>query len=53
MKKLDSGNNYARFAIGGVEVVALRDGYVDMPASRCVRRTISRSGRICPAGEAG
>jgi glyoxylase-like metal-dependent hydrolase (beta-lactamase superfamily II) len=34
MKKLDCGNNYARYAIGEVGVVALRDGYVDMPASR-------------------
>jgi glyoxylase-like metal-dependent hydrolase (beta-lactamase superfamily II) len=34
MKKLDSGNNYARYAIGELSVVALRDGYVDMPTSR-------------------
>lgn len=34
MKKLDSGNNYARYAIGELSVVALRDGYVDMPPSR-------------------
>ena len=34
MKKLDSGTNYARCAIGEVGVIALRDGYVDMPPSR-------------------
>jgi glyoxylase-like metal-dependent hydrolase (beta-lactamase superfamily II) len=34
MKKLDSGNNYARFELGEIRVVALRDGYVDMPPSR-------------------
>ncbi|HKP24410.1 MAG TPA: MBL fold metallo-hydrolase [Dongiaceae bacterium] len=34
MKKLDSGNNYARYEIGELGVVALRDGYVDMPPSR-------------------
>jgi glyoxylase-like metal-dependent hydrolase (beta-lactamase superfamily II) len=34
MQKLDSGENYARYALGDVQVVALRDGYVDMPSSR-------------------
>jgi glyoxylase-like metal-dependent hydrolase (beta-lactamase superfamily II) len=34
MKRLDSGTNYARFAMGDLTVVALRDGYVDMPPSR-------------------
>ena len=34
MKKLDSGDNYARYEIGELRVVALRDGYVDMPPSR-------------------
>jgi glyoxylase-like metal-dependent hydrolase (beta-lactamase superfamily II) len=34
MKKLDSGSNHARYAIGDITVVALRDGYVDMPPSR-------------------
>ncbi len=34
MKKLDGGTNYARFALGDLTVIALRDGYVDMPASR-------------------
>jgi glyoxylase-like metal-dependent hydrolase (beta-lactamase superfamily II) len=34
MKKLDSGTGYARYVIGDVTVVALRDGYVDMPSSR-------------------
>src|SRR4249919_2868047 len=34
MKLLDSGNNSARYSIGELTVVALRDGHVDMPASR-------------------
>jgi glyoxylase-like metal-dependent hydrolase (beta-lactamase superfamily II) len=34
MKKLDSAADYARYAIGELTVVALRDGYVDMPPSR-------------------
>jgi glyoxylase-like metal-dependent hydrolase (beta-lactamase superfamily II) len=34
MKKLDSGADYARYAIGELTVVALRDGYIDMPPSR-------------------
>jgi glyoxylase-like metal-dependent hydrolase (beta-lactamase superfamily II) len=34
MKKLDSGTNHARYAIGEIGIVALRDGYVDMPHSR-------------------
>jgi glyoxylase-like metal-dependent hydrolase (beta-lactamase superfamily II) len=34
MKKLDSGKNYARYAIGELVVVALRDGYIDMPSTR-------------------
>jgi hypothetical protein len=34
MKKLDSGKNHARYAIGELVVVALRDGYVDMPTTR-------------------
>lgn len=34
MKRLDSGINYARFEMGELTVIALRDGYVDMPPSR-------------------
>lgn len=34
MKRLDSGTNYARFEMGELTVIALRDGYVDMPSSR-------------------
>ena len=34
MKKLDFGPNYVRYAFGELHVIALRDGYVDMPASR-------------------
>ena len=41
MKKLDSGINYVRYAIGEFQVVALRDGHVNMPASR-LRQTGDR-----------
>lgn len=34
MRTLDAGSGYARFALGEAVVVALRDGYVDMPPSR-------------------
>ncbi len=34
MKRIDSGTNFVRYAIGALSVVALRDGYVDLPASR-------------------
>lgn len=34
MRKLDSGTNYTRFALGDLTLVALRDGFVDMPPSR-------------------
>jgi glyoxylase-like metal-dependent hydrolase (beta-lactamase superfamily II) len=34
MKRLESGTNFARFEMGELTVVALRDGYVDMPPSR-------------------
>ena len=34
MKRLDCGENYVRYALGEVRVIALRDGYVDMPSSR-------------------
>jgi glyoxylase-like metal-dependent hydrolase (beta-lactamase superfamily II) len=34
MKKLDSGTGYARYAVGDVTVIALLDGYIEMPASR-------------------
>jgi hypothetical protein len=34
MKKLDAGTGYVRYAIGELTVIALRDGYVDMPSSR-------------------
>ena len=41
MKRLDSGTNYARFKMGELTVIALRDGYVDMPPSR-LRQTGDR-----------
>jgi glyoxylase-like metal-dependent hydrolase (beta-lactamase superfamily II) len=34
MKMIESGANFARYEFGELTVVALRDGYVDMPASR-------------------
>jgi hypothetical protein len=34
MKKLDAGADYVRYAMGELTVIALRDGYVDMPPSR-------------------
>jgi glyoxylase-like metal-dependent hydrolase (beta-lactamase superfamily II) len=34
VKKIESGRGFARFALGDLTVVALRDGYVDMPTSR-------------------
>lgn len=34
MKKLGSGIDYARYVLGEITVIALRDGYVDMPPSR-------------------
>jgi len=34
MKRLDTGTNYVRFGMGDLTVIALRDGYVDMPPTR-------------------
>jgi hypothetical protein len=34
MRKLGSGTNFARYALGDITVVALRDGFVDMPPTR-------------------
>lgn len=42
MKKLDTGINYTRYAVGELTVVALRDGHIDMAASR-LRREGNRS----------
>jgi glyoxylase-like metal-dependent hydrolase (beta-lactamase superfamily II) len=33
MKRLACGTNYVRYELGSIEVIALRDGYTDMPAS--------------------
>jgi hypothetical protein len=49
MKKLDSGINYVRYAIGELHVVALRDGHVDMPASRLRQAGGRRFGSDLPA----
>lgn len=34
MKKTAAGANFVRYALGDLTIVALRDGYVDMPPSR-------------------
>jgi len=34
MRLIQSGTNFARYQLGELTVVALRDGYVDMPPSR-------------------
>jgi glyoxylase-like metal-dependent hydrolase (beta-lactamase superfamily II) len=34
MRKRGSGTNFARYSLGDLTVVALRDGFVDMPPSR-------------------
>ena len=41
MKKRESGTNFVRYAVGELTVIALRDGYVDLPASR-LRQTGDR-----------
>jgi glyoxylase-like metal-dependent hydrolase (beta-lactamase superfamily II) len=41
MKRHDSGTNFVRYAVGDLTVIALRDGYVDLPASR-LRKLDSR-----------
>lgn len=39
MRKTESGKRFARFALGDLTVVALRDGYIDMPTSRLRRES--------------
>ena len=34
MRKVGSGANFARYALGDLTVIALRDGFVDMPPGR-------------------
>jgi glyoxylase-like metal-dependent hydrolase (beta-lactamase superfamily II) len=34
MRRVDAGSDYVRYALGEIEVIALRDGYVDMPPTR-------------------
>lgn len=34
LKKTDSGENFVRYTLGDITILALRDGYVDMPTSR-------------------
>ncbi len=34
LKKTGAGENYVRYALGDLTILALRDGYVDMPPSR-------------------
>ena len=42
MERVETGKNYVRYAMGRLGVIALRDGYVDMPSSR-LRRTDGRA----------
>ena len=49
MKTLNSGTNYVRFAFGDLTVVALRDGYVDMPPSRLRQASGQAFGSDLPA----
>ena len=49
MKPLNSGTNYVRFAFGDLTVVALRDGYVDMPPSRLRQASGQAFGPDLPA----
>jgi hypothetical protein len=34
MRKTEAGQNFVKFALGKTMVIGLRDGYVDMPATR-------------------
>lgn len=34
MKRIGSGKNYVRYELGELQIIALRDGYVDMPTTR-------------------
>jgi glyoxylase-like metal-dependent hydrolase (beta-lactamase superfamily II) len=34
MKRIDSGKSFVRYALGDIQVISLRDGYVDMPVTR-------------------
>ena len=49
MEKLDSGTDYVRFAFGELTVVALRDGYVDMPPGRLRQTSGLHFGSELPA----
>lgn len=49
VRKIHSSSNIARYQIGDVTVVALRDGYVDMPASRLRREGDRSFGAQLPA----
>jgi glyoxylase-like metal-dependent hydrolase (beta-lactamase superfamily II) len=49
MKLIASGQNYASFEFGELKVVALRDGYVDMPTTR-LRQESGRAFDMLPAG---
>jgi len=51
MKLIASGPNHASFAFGDLKVVALRDGYVDMPPTR-LRQVSGRAFKTVPAGVA-
>lgn len=38
MEKIEAGTHYERFTLGELTVIALRDGHIDMPASRLRRQ---------------
>lgn len=49
MKSIAKGQNYESFEFGDLKVVALRDGYVDMPPTR-LRQVSGRTFDTLPAG---
>ncbi|WP_316681391.1 MBL fold metallo-hydrolase [Ralstonia flaminis] len=49
MKLIAQGQHYAAFEFGDIQVVALRDGYIDMPTTR-LRQTSGEPFDTLPAG---
>ncbi|QND44271.1 hypothetical protein HB780_00095 (plasmid) [Rhizobium lusitanum] len=44
MKRLASGTNYVRCGLGEIEVIALRDGYIDSrECTACLKTAVSAS----------
>ncbi|WP_211855807.1 hypothetical protein [Plastoroseomonas hellenica] len=50
MQRIRSGSNFASYALGGLTIVALRDGHVDMPPSRLRRPGDRPFGADLPEG---